>query len=143
MTPEPNTLTRAQALSFFIRAAGLRTLRLIKDGRTALTVLPCRPEPLPFIAAESASPLRTAENPAERVFEEGKIANLRRACARIDGALLAPGHTFSFWKQIGPPWKSRGYAIGRELRQGCVVPAVGGGLCQLSGALFEAAVKTS
>src|SRR5947209_2136600 len=48
---------------------------------------------------------------------------------------------FSFWKHIGRAKKRSGYAVGRELRQGCLIPTVGGGLCQLSNALYELALK--
>jgi len=34
----------------------------------------------------------------------------------------------------------RGYVAGRELRQGCIIPTIGGGLCQLSNALYNAAL---
>ncbi|RYE96158.1 MAG: vanw family protein, partial [Oxalobacteraceae bacterium] len=33
------------------------------------------------------------------------------------------------------------YVPGRELREGCLVPSVGGGLCQLSNALYETALR--
>jgi hypothetical protein len=35
----------------------------------------------------------------------------------------------------------RGYVGGRELREGCLVPSIGGGLCQLSNALYDAALR--
>ena len=31
--------------------------------------------------------------------------------------------------------------MGRELREGCLVPSIGGGLCQLSNALYDAALR--
>jgi vancomycin resistance protein VanW len=34
----------------------------------------------------------------------------------------------------------RGFVEGRELRLGCLVPSVGGGLCQLSGAIYQCAL---
>ncbi|MBC7930295.1 MAG: VanW family protein, partial [Rubrivivax sp.] len=37
--------------------------------------------------------------------------------------------------------RGRGYGRGRELREGCVIPSVGGGLCQLSNALYDAALQ--
>lgn len=49
------------------------------------------------------------------------------------------GQVLSFWSQLGKPVKSKGYAVGREIVNGCVVPIVGGGLCQLSNALAEVA----
>ena len=49
---------------------------------------------------------------------------------------------FSFWRHVGPPWQSRGFVLGREVREGCVVPTIGGGLCQLSGSILEAGTQS-
>src|SRR6185436_12133989 len=65
---------------------------------------------------------------------------LRVACARIDGVVVKAGETFSFWAHVGPPWAMFNFVDGRELREGCLVPSVGGGLCQLSNALFACAL---
>jgi hypothetical protein len=35
----------------------------------------------------------------------------------------------------------KGYVAGRELREGCLIPSIGGGLCQLSNALYDAALR--
>ncbi len=48
---------------------------------------------------------------------------------------------FSFWAQVGPPLRVRGFVEGRELREGCIVPGIGGGLCLLSNGLFAAAKR--
>ncbi len=129
-----------QKTSFLIRSSGLRTLRLFKDAASDVNCLPkTEARQFPFVLAESITPLRTTSAPEERVFSRGKIENLRQACRRLNGTLLQPGEVFSFWKQVGAPWKSRGFVVGREIRQGCVIPSAGGGLCQISGALFEAA----
>src|SRR6202011_3999459 len=53
------------------------------------------------------------------------------------------GAVFSFWKQIGRASRRRGYVTGRMLQQGCLVPATGGGLCQLSNALYQAALTSN
>lgn len=37
----------------------------------------------------------------------------------------------------------KGYVEGRELREGCIIPNVGGGLCQMSNALYDAAVEAN
>src|SRR5262249_14281313 len=44
-----------------------------------------------------------------------------------------------FWKQVGRATRRRGYVEGRQLLEGCLIPAVGGGLCQLSNALYDIA----
>jgi vancomycin resistance protein YoaR len=60
----------------------------------------------------------------------------------IDGVVVPAGGVFSFWAQVGRPVARRGFAPGRELREGCLVPSVGGGLCRLSNALYQAALET-
>jgi hypothetical protein len=55
--------------------------------------------------------------------------------------LLDTSKTFSFWKQIGRTSRLKGFVAGRELREGCIIPNIGGGLCQLSNALYDAAMQ--
>jgi hypothetical protein len=94
------------------------------------------------LLAESRSPLWDATAPyAERVLQAGKVQNLRVAIRRLDGIVIPPAQVFSFWKQVGPPNRFRGFVPGRELRQGCLIPSVGGGLCQLSNALYDCALQ--
>ncbi|MDJ0365798.1 VanW family protein [Hymenobacter sp. H14-R3] len=66
---------------------------------------------------------------------------MRRAARRLHGLAVPAGATFSFWRQVGNPNFGRGYVLGREIREGCVVPTVAGGLCQLSNALYDAALR--
>ncbi len=91
---------------------------------------------------ELRSPLWVHAEPAELRFELGKVENLRLACTRIDGVVLEPGNVFSFWRQVGRASRRRGFVVGRMLQQGCVIPAVGGGLCQLSNALYGLALRS-
>ncbi len=95
----------------------------------------------PILLAECRSPLWTAESMVERSLQLGKVQNLRKACARLHLAEVPAGETFSFWKQIGKAKRSAGYVRGRELRQGCLIASVGGGLCQLSNTLYDLALK--
>ena len=68
--------------------------------------------------------------------------NLRRAAAALNGVLIPAGQGCSAsGYQVGPATRARGYADGRMLQQGCLVPSVGGGLCQLSNALYQAALE--
>lgn len=91
------------------------------------------------LLAEDESRLYTLADPRERELELGKVQNLRIAVAAIDGILIAPGETFSYWRAAGRASRPKGYVIGRELRQGCVIPTVGGGICQLTNALSRIA----
>lgn len=93
------------------------------------------------VLAESRTLLWSDERPEEQAFQLGKVANLRRAAMQVDGVVLPAGAIFSFWKQIGKATRRRGFVTGRMLQQGCLVPATGGGLCQLSNALYDAALR--
>jgi hypothetical protein len=91
------------------------------------------------LLASSRTPLWSTDAGAEWVLEAGKVENLRRAIRALHGIEVGPGQLLSFWAQVGPPWASRGFVEGREIREGCIVPAIAGGLCQLSNALYDAA----
>jgi hypothetical protein len=127
--------------SFFLRSRGLQAQRLVQDSLRHLPLLgQGAAEDFPYILAESISALRTASDPREQPLILGKIQNLRVACRSLHSRVLAAGETFSLWRQIGPPWRLRGFVQGREVREGCVIPTFGGGLCQLSGSLLEVAM---
>jgi len=130
---------------FWAKSRLLICRRLLSD-----TVDPGRARPLPRLAASQAgttlladdiSPLYTATDPRERELELGKVQNLRVAARAIDGLLLDPGAVFSFWRATGRPTRAKGYVVGRELRQGCMIPTIAGGICQLTNALSRAAAQ--
>ena len=93
------------------------------------------------VIAESKTPLWTDTGEEEKVLLAGKVHNLRLALRQLNGVVIPSNQTFSFWAQVGRASRLKGYVAGRELREGCVIPNVGGGLCQLSNALYDAALK--
>ncbi len=93
------------------------------------------------ILAESRSPLWTEHEGAERVLLAGKIHNLRLAIRRLNGVEVPAHGVFSFWKHMKRTSRLKGYVAGRELREGCLIPGIGGGLCQLSNALYDTALR--
>ena len=86
---------------------------------------------------------RLARDPARALLEmtAGKTHNLQLAASALDGLCVHPGETLSFWFVVGEPSAERGYRKGMELRSGCIVPSVGGGICQIAGALYEVALR--
>jgi vancomycin resistance protein VanW len=81
-----------------------------------------------------------SSHPQHPTFEAGKRHNVRLAAPAFDRLLLSPERPFSFWRTLGPATAAKGYRHGMELASGCIVPAIGGGLCLLARALFQAAV---
>lgn len=95
------------------------------------------------VIAESKTRLWTESEPEERFLLAGKIQNLRLVVKELNGLEIPAGEVFSFWKQTGRTNRLRGFVAGRELREGCIIPNVGGGLCQISNALYDAALKAN
>jgi vancomycin resistance protein YoaR len=93
------------------------------------------------LLAEDSSPLYSTIDPRERALMLGKIENLRVAARRLNGVTVAQGEIFSFWQIIGRPTRAKGFVVGRELRQGCIIPTIAGGICQLSNALSRTAIR--
>lgn len=135
--------TRRQALVFAFKSSLLKLWRGVENLRYPVVFRPSRvlASAPGQVAAAVESPLWSDGTPAERALQLGKVENLRRAARFLDGIEIPAGEVFSFWRQVGRPVQRRGFAAGRELRQGCIIPTVGGGLCQLSNGIYQAALQ--
>jgi vancomycin resistance protein VanW len=98
---------------------------------------------LPIVLTEHATPLHRRLAGVSDEAERGKVANLRLAVAKLDGALIHPGETFSYWHLIGAVNARKGYQPGMVLSFGEVVMGIGGGLCQLSNLIYWMTIHTS
>ncbi len=74
-------------------------------------------------------------------LEAGRWHNLALAAAALDGVGIAADRPFSFWRTVGRLEHSRGFVEGAHFEGGCIVPAIGGGICALSDALFDLALR--
>jgi hypothetical protein len=97
----------------------------------------------PIIAFSESDLWNPFDNKENWILTAGKIENLRISAKKLHGLEVKANEIFSFWKHIGNPNFGQGYVIGREIREGCVVPTIAGGLCQLSNALYDAALKAN
>jgi vancomycin resistance protein VanW len=97
--------------------------------------------PFPHRVYEASIPIARADAAAHPILERGKRANVALAAPRFDGVVVSPNAPLSFWRALGRVTAARGFVWGMELRSGCVVPALGGGICLLSNALFEMAAR--
>ena len=75
-------------------------------------------------------------------WQENKVVNLRLAAQRLDGVLLRPGETMSYWRLIGRPSRRKGYREGMVLFLGRIGGDIGGGLCQMSNLIFWMTLHT-
>lgn len=79
---------------------------------------------------------------ADMRLQVNKVANLRLAAAKLDGIVIRPGDTFSFWHAIGRPTVRDGYLNGMLLADGAVREGIGGGLCQMANLLYWMALHS-
>jgi len=72
--------------------------------------------------------------------EEGRTNNIRRAFQLISGTILQPGDTFSFNKLVGERSVENGFYEADEYAYQKITRGVGGGVCQASSTVYQAAV---
>ena len=102
-----------------------------------------RTERLPCIHFSHVTPLLRKLRGEDMVLQQNKVTNLKLAASRLDGIILHPGETFSYWRLIGKPTRRKGYQEGMVLFLGHIGSDVGGGLCQLSNLIFWMTLHTS
>jgi hypothetical protein len=133
---------RIDAVDFWLRSRLLATAHALREalrpsarrwpgGTQALADAP--------VLAQYRTALWSDGRDGEFPLVAGKVQNLRVARRAFDAVEVPAGEVLSFWRQLGRPGAGRGFVAGRELRAGCVVPTLAGGLCQLSNALATAA----
>lgn len=69
-----------------------------------------------------------------------RSTNIILSADAINGTVLKPGDEFSFNRAVGPRTADRGYKSAQIISGGKYVNGIGGGICQVSGTLFNAAV---
>ena len=72
--------------------------------------------------------------------DEGRKENIRLGAAFINNILLKPGDEFEFWKYIGETTYERGFKMAGVYQNGRPASGMGGGLCQVSTTLYNAAL---
>lgn len=88
--------------------------------------------PLPAVVkSHTSSVLRKLEG-VDMQLQRNKAVNLRLAAAKINGIVIKPGETFSFWRLVGDPSEKNGYVEGLVINNGRLGRGIGGGLCQLA-----------
>lgn len=89
-------------------------------------------EKLPFVVATHCSNMIKRAPGVDLTLQFNKAENIHLACAGINGIVVKPGETFSFWQLVGNPSKKNGFKDGRVIHQNKIIAGTGGGLCNLS-----------
>ncbi|GMK37211.1 hypothetical protein PCCS19_02640 [Paenibacillus sp. CCS19] len=91
---------------------------------------------LPHLIFTHKTPLLRQLKDVDMWLQHNKVKNLAIASKQINGIVIKPGETFSYWRSIGSTSKRKGYVDGMILFYGQVTTGVGGGLCQLSNLIY-------
>ena len=89
-------------------------------------------EPLPALIKGHRSPMLRQLNGVDMQLQQNKETNLRLSGARINGTVIEPGETFSFWHTVGRTTAKKGYLPGLTIGAGRLGADTGGGLCQMA-----------
>jgi vancomycin resistance protein YoaR len=73
---------------------------------------------------------------------KNRIHNIKTGMAKFNGLILNPGEEFSFNALLGGSGPEQGFLPELVIKKNKTIPEYGGGLCQVSTALFRAAVNT-
>lgn len=73
--------------------------------------------------------------------DENRAENIRLAAEAIDGYVIEPGATFSFNAVVGDTGSDSRYRVAAIISDEATVEGRGGGICQVSTALYVAALK--
>lgn len=120
-------LRLAQRKAFFY--AGMRL-----DGRVYAKTI--GHERLRHALFSASNGLYNAKMGFNMALQGNKVFNSKLAAKTLDGLLIKPGETFSFWQVVRHADKHTPYKAGSVVRNGKLCVAYGGGLCQLSNLLF-------
>jgi vancomycin resistance protein VanW len=101
-----------------------------------------RSVPLEYVHASHRTPMLRELRNVEMWLQHNKVASLRVAANCIDGLIVRPGETFSFWRLVGKPSARRGFKTGMVLRNGAVAQGMGGGLCQMTNLVYWMTLHT-
>ena len=100
-------------------------------------------EPYPFRVKKHQSVLiRKYSNSSDMQLQYNKVENLKLVIEALDGIVIRPNETFSFYQLVGKPTEKRGFKRGMELSRGEARAGVGGGICQSSNLIYWLALHS-
>lgn len=99
---------------------------------------------LPCIVKSHSSILLRKLEGVDMRLQENKVINIALACKKVNGIIIKPGETFSFWKTIGRTSKRKGYKEGLVIGKNYgLMPGIGGGLCQMANMIHWLVLNSS
>ncbi len=101
---------------------------------------------VPATAAETKSPtssvLLATRTTDYHHASKSQCKNIELVAKRLNGVVIPPHATFSYYRTVGPYTAENGYHWGRAFSGDRIVPSMGGGVCQGASTLYSAVMRT-
>ena len=113
----------------------------LSSGRRTAQVIVAPQPPRRTTAQARAMGITTRVSRYETIYggDPNRIHNVQLVARLIDGKLIAPGATFSFNRATGARTAAKGFREAPVIINGEVTTGLGGGVCQVSTTVFNAA----
>ncbi|MBE0338820.1 VanW family protein [Paenibacillus sp. 23TSA30-6] len=72
---------------------------------------------------------------------EGRVYNVNSAASTVDGLILKPGEIFDYGQIIAKAERTHGFREAPVIVNGQLEPGIGGGICQVSSTVYNAALR--
>jgi vancomycin resistance protein VanW len=92
-------------------------------------------QPMPAVIASYSGEMIKKGPGIDLQLQLNKAKNIELACSKIDGLVIEPGESFSFWHYVGKTSRGNGFSEGRVIVNGKLISGTGGGLCNLANTL--------
>lgn len=119
-------LRRRERIFFFYQA-------MKRDGRRYAEHLSRKK--LPVLLFESKCPMYNRNTGFPMLYQENKVHNLKLAASALDGLVVRPGESFSFWNRVRNADRAVPYKEALSDLNGRLMTEYGGGLCMMSNLL--------
>ncbi len=73
--------------------------------------------------------------------DDNRITNLKNGCSKIDSVVLYPDEVFSTNAHFNPCTYENGWRMAGTIVNGQIEDSIGGGMCQVSSALYQAVLE--
>jgi len=93
-------------------------------------------KPLPYEIFKTSSLMLNQKSGFDMQYQVNKVHNLKLAAKTLNGLVINPKETFSFFQLVRYADQNEPYMDGLSLVDGKIKGSYGGGLCQLSNLLF-------
>jgi vancomycin resistance protein YoaR len=134
----------ATGIRLDVPASAARILAAAKsrENRTATLALAVQ-QPKRSTAAAQAMGINGTVGTYETIYggDPNRIHNVQLVAHLVDGKLIAPGSTFSFNGATGERTAEKGFLVAPVIINGELQTGLGGGICQVSTTVFNAAFE--